>query len=224
MAETSASVHHLTHIVKPKREVVSPPSIFMIGFVKYWHRGNEIGNLDLWLHHHEKKDLGKFPSQLGGREHLSIRPQVFVRTFPFSSRVQPISIFVLKTCSFILFIICVFKIQSNPKANNIKFYGSHITRGCPKSTQSENLSIIGGKMTILWPFSPFLHPPPLGPYLANPSELGPVLWRASRGHIWLPYIQKLSMGKSLFVRNWCSKLANFHHLFPYISVMPQDRT
>ena len=111
MAETISAVHHLTHIVKPKREVVSPPSIFMIGFVKYWHRGNEIGNLDLWLHHHEKKDLGKFPSQLGSREHLSIRPQVFVRTFPFSSRVQPISIFVLKTCLLILFIIYVFKNQ-----------------------------------------------------------------------------------------------------------------
>ena len=114
MAETISAVHHLTHIVKPKREVVSPPSFIMIGFVKYWHRGNEIGNLDLWLHHHEKKDLGKFPSQLGGREHLSLRPQVFVRTFPFSSRVQPISIFVFKTCSLILFIICVFK-----KTNNI---------------------------------------------------------------------------------------------------------
>ena len=109
MAETISAVHHLTHIVKPKREVVSPPSVIMIGFVKYWHRGNEIGNLDLWLHHHEKKDLGKFPSQLGGREHLSIRPQVFVRTFPFSSRVQPISIFVLKTSSLILSIIWVLK-------------------------------------------------------------------------------------------------------------------
>ena len=96
-----------------------------------------------------------------------------------------------------------------PKPNNIKFYGSHITRGCPKSTQSENLNIIWGYMTILWPFSPFLHPPPQGPYLTNPSELGPVLRRASRGHIWLPHIPKLLMGKSLFVRNWCSKSANF---------------
>ena len=111
MAETISAVHHLLYIVKLKRGVVSPPSFFMIGFVQYWHRGNEIGNLDLWLHHHEKKDLGKFPSQLGGREHLSIRPQVFVRSFPFSSRVQPISVLVLKTFSLIFFIICAFKSQ-----------------------------------------------------------------------------------------------------------------
>ena len=77
------------------------------------------------------------------------------------------------------------------QTSNINFYGSHMTRGCPKSAQSENLSIIGGNMTVLWPFSPFLHPPPLGPYLANPSELGHVLRRASRGHMWLPYIPKL---------------------------------
>ena len=42
MAETISAVHHLTHIVKLKRDVVSPPSFYMIRIVQYWHRGNEI--------------------------------------------------------------------------------------------------------------------------------------------------------------------------------------
>ena len=96
-----------------------------------------------------------------------------------------------------------------PKPNNINFYGSHITRGSPNSAQSENLSIIGEKMTILWPFSLFLHPPPRGPYLPYPNAPGPVLRPASRGHVWLTHIQNWLMGKSPSLRYSASKSVNF---------------
>ena len=96
-----------------------------------------------------------------------------------------------------------------PNPNNINFYGSHITRGSPKSAHSENLSIIGQKMSILWPFSLFLHPPPRGPYLLNPNAPGPVLRRARRGHAWLTHIQNWLMGKSPSPRYSASKSVDF---------------
>ena len=64
-------------------------------------------------------------------------------------------------------------------------------------------------MSILWPFSLFLHPPPRGPYLLNPNAPGPVLRRASRGHAWLTHIQNWLMGKSPSPRYSASKSVNF---------------
>ena len=104
MAETISAVHHLLHIIKLKREVVFPP-VFFIGLVQYRHRGNEIVKSESGFvtPSPEKERSAKISISIGRhREHLSIRPHVYVRCFPFSSRVQPISVLVLKTSSPIL--------------------------------------------------------------------------------------------------------------------------
>ena len=124
MAETISAVHHLTHIVKLKRDVVYPPSFYMIRFVQYWHRGNEIV---------ESKSGFVTPSPRKERsEKISIsigRQRAFINKT--SSLCQKFSILLegtinfsscfKKTFSLICFIICAFKSQQFVllKANNI---------------------------------------------------------------------------------------------------------